>query len=298
MQTTEQSTSRPIVVGFDGSQGSQDAIRWAAAAAARLAAPLVVLHAADRIVYAQDVSIGIWDPAVEHQRAHDLAEQGAQVAREEHPELLVTAEGSLLGPRQALDEASARAQGVVVGSRGFGRVRSTLVGATAYGLTGHARCPVTVVPAPAPMPGPQARVVVGVDGSPESERAAEAAARWARTWGSTLLVVSSWEQPTTDPWGLSAEGMHSVDEAAAARRERAEQLARHTAESVAASFPNLSVETSAPSGRADESLVEATEGAALLVLGNRGSGRLSSFLLGSTTRNILHVSEVPVHIVR
>ena len=38
--------------------------------------------------------------------------------------------------------------------------------------------------------------------------------------------------------------------------------------------------------------------AALLVLGTRGSGRLSSFLLGSTTRNILHVSAVPVHIVR
>ncbi|WP_298889881.1 universal stress protein [uncultured Serinicoccus sp.] len=296
--TTTQSTLRPIVVGFDGSQTAQDAVRWAAAAAARLVAPLVVLHAADRIVYAQDVSIGMWDPAVEHQRAHDLAEQGAVLAREEQPDLEVTARGSLLGPRQALDEAAAQAQGVVVGSRGFGRVRSTLLGATAYGLTGHARCPVTVVPGPAAMPGPDARVVVGADGSPESERAAEAAARWAQAWGADLLVVSSWERPTTDPWGLSVDGMRSVDEAAEARREGAEARARHTADAVRAAFPDLSVDTATPSGRADENLVEASGDAALLVLGNRGSGRLSSFLLGSTTRNVLHMSMVPVHIVR
>ena len=296
--TTTESTTRPIVVGFDGSQSAQDAIRWAAAAAARLAAPLVVLHAADRIVHAQDVSIGIWDPAVEHQRAHDLAEQGAALAREEHPDLEVTAQGSLLGPRQALDEASARAHGVVVGSRGYGRVRSSLLGATAYGLTGHARCPVTVVPGPTTMPGPDARVVVGVDGSPESERAAEAAARWAQAWGADLLVVSSWERPTTDPWGLSADGMRSVDEAAAVRRERSDQRARHAADAITAAFPGLSVDTATPSGRADENLVEASADAALLVLGTRGSGRLSSFLLGSTTRNILHMSMVPVHIVR
>ncbi|WP_299518044.1 universal stress protein [uncultured Serinicoccus sp.] len=296
--TTTQSTTRPIVVGFDGSQSSQDAIRWAADAAARLVAPLVVLHAADRIVHAQDVSIGIWDPAAEHQRAQDLAEQGAALAREAHPDLEVTAQGSLLGPRQALDEASTHARGVVVGSRGFGRVRSTLLGATTYGLTGHARCPVTVVPGPASMPGPDSRVVVGVDGSPESERAAEAGARWAQAWGADVLVVSSWERPTTDPWGLSVDGMRSVDEAAEVRRERAAGQARHAADALTAAFPDLSVEIATPSGRADENLVEASSDAALLVLGNRGSGRLSSFLLGSTTRNILHMSMVPVHIVR
>ena len=298
MTTTTESTTRPVVVGYDGSESAQAAVRWAAATAARTVAPLVVLHAADRIVHAQDVSIGIWDPAAEHDRARELAEQGAQLVREEHPELQVTAQGSLLGPRQALDEASAHAQGVVVGTRGHGRVRNTLMGATAYGLTGHARCPVTVVPGPAAMPGPDAGVVVGVDGSPESERAAEAAARWAQAWGADLLVVSSWERPTTDPWGLSADGMRSVDEAAAVRRDRAEQRARHAADAVTSTFPDLTVRISTPSGRADENLVEASSDAALLVLGTRGSGRLSSFLLGSTTRNILHVSAVPVHIVR
>ncbi|WP_151523769.1 universal stress protein [Serinicoccus kebangsaanensis] len=291
-------TTRPLVVGFDGSPSAQDAVRWAAAHAVRTDTPLTVLHAADRIVYAQDEAAGLWDPGTEQQRAVDLAEQGARLAQEEQPDIHVAARGSLLGPRQALDEASARARGVVVGSRGLGRIRSSLLGATAYGITGHARCPVTVVPGASTMPGPQAPVVVGVDGSPESERAAEVAASIAQTWGADLLVVSSWERPTPDPWGMSPDGTRFMEETLELRAEQADQRARDAVGQVATSYPEVSVTTSTPSGRADENLIEASGDAALLVLGHRGSGRLSSFLLGSTTRNILHLSEIPVHIVR
>ncbi|ANS79259.1 Universal stress protein family [Serinicoccus hydrothermalis] len=292
-----QSTGRPLVVGFDGSDSAEQAVRWAAQAAARAGQPLVVLHAADRIVYAQDEVAGIWDPAQMQEVSLRAAEAGARIAREQEPGLTATAQSSLLSPRQALDEASAQAAGVVVGTRGLGRVRKALVGTTAYGVSGHSRCPVTVVPHDAPVPGPGAPVVVGIDGSVSGERALAVAAREAEMWGAELHIVCSWERPHEDPWGLPPVGFSTVQEAADAAQEGAEEILREAAERLQREHEGLVVSTKAPSGRTEESLLEATEGAGLLVLGNRGHGRLSVMLLGSTTSHMLHLSRIAVQVV-
>lgn len=278
--TDEQPTQqqRPVVVGYDGSDSAAEAVRWAARMAARLSAPLVVLNAADRIEYAHDEAVGIWDPAKVNAASREVAAKGGELATEVEPGLSVSARGSLLSPRVALDEASAGAQLVVVGTRGFGRVRSTLLGATAYGLSSHAGCPVAVVPAGAGVPGPDAGVVVGLDSSVVAERALDIAADQAQLWGAGLTVVSSQER--------RGEGDGDGGHAAGVVAEASER--------VAASHPGLGVTTSTPSGRSDEALLDASEGAGLLVMGSSGRSRLASLALGSTTRNVLHLSKVAV----
>lgn len=297
---TSTTNTRPLVVGFDGSPVAEGAVRWAATAAARAGTELIVLHAADRIHYAQDETYGIWDPAAVQEASVELAERGARLARETEPDLGVRAQGSLLSPRHALDEAATHAQGVVVGTRGLGRIRSTLLGATAYGVTGHARCPVTVVPegAPTPGPGPGAHVVVGVDGSAASERAADAAAVLARQWEAELLVVSVWERPHTEPWGVSYEGYATPEAASEALLQRASARVEQVVDRLAQEHPELTLRTAVPMGRPEETLLEAARGAGLLVLGSHGSGRWTSLVLGSTTRNILQLADLAVHIVR
>ncbi|WP_281965010.1 universal stress protein [Serinicoccus marinus] len=290
-------SARPLVVGYDGSESAEQAVRWAAGAAARARQPLVVLHAADRIVYAQDEVAGLWDPEKVRQASLRAAEAGAQLAREQQPEVDVSARSSLLSPRQALDEASAQAAGVVVGTRGLGRVRRALVGTTAYGITGHSRCPVTVVPHDAPVPGPGSPVVVGVDGSVSGDRALEAGLRQAQLWGAELRLVCSWERPHEDPWGLPPVGYRTIEDAGEAALARAQEVVRHAADHVRERDERLTVSTDTPSGRTEESLLAATEGAGLLVLGSRGHGRLSVMVLGSTTSHMLHLSEVAVQVV-
>lgn len=295
--TQPASTSRPLVVGYDGSDGAEKAVRWAAAAAAHAGAPLVVLHAADRIQYAHDAGVGIWDPTKALESSRKAAEAGARIAREQASGLEATARGSLLGPRQALDEASAGAAGVVVGTRGLGRVRSTLLGATAYGVTGHARCPVTVVPSSARLPGPDAPVVVGVDGSVSAERAAESGAQQAAAWGARLHLMTCWKKADKDPWGIDPAGFDSEEDAAKAFEEAALKIADEAKARVVEQHPDLEVTTSAPSGRADEALLDASSEAGLLVVGTRGGGGWLSSEHGSTSRNLLHLSKVAVQIV-
>lgn len=138
-------TTRPVVVGYDGSPPSEAALDWAATAAAESAAGLVVLYAAAKITYAQDVGFGSWRPEEVHEAARAVACRGAERANQAHPELVTDVKTSLAGPTVALDEASTSAQLVVVGSHGRGRVGSLLLGSTAYATSGHARCPVVVL---------------------------------------------------------------------------------------------------------------------------------------------------------
>ncbi|NED63497.1 universal stress protein, partial [Streptomyces sp. SID10244] len=49
---------------------------------------------------------------------------------------------------------------------------------------------------------------------------------------------------------------------------------------------------------AAQRILEAAEGAQLVVLGSRGRGGFRGLLLGSTSRAVLHVAPCPVMIVR
>jgi nucleotide-binding universal stress UspA family protein len=91
---------------------------------------------------------GLYQPAIDTARAD--AEALLESVREAHPELeRVSWEAELIGgpaPRAIADVAATRqADEIILGTRGFGRVRA-LLGSVAHEVIHLATCPVTVIP--------------------------------------------------------------------------------------------------------------------------------------------------------
>ena len=122
-------------------------------------------------------------------------------------------------------------------------------------------------------------IIVGTDGSEDSMRAVEWAAREAALRGSPLRIVSvsqplvSWHQPQGTR-GAPAKGAHqSCACALASAAERAAQLE-----------PALALDTQLLSGRPARTLAETTADASMLVIGSRGAGGFAAIVLGSVSR--------------
>lgn len=139
------------------------------------------------------------------------------------------------------------------------------------------------------------RIVVGVDDAPASRTAllwasAEAGLRHAR-----LEVVHSW-QPVIplEPAGMVAPPVNA-DIEAGARAAIDELVAATRAEADA--WPD-DVAVRILEGPAGPVLVEAAEGAGLLVVGNKGHSALAEVVLGSVSRHVTHHAPCPVVVVR
>ncbi|WP_431979926.1 universal stress protein [Streptomyces qinglanensis] len=135
-------------------------------------------------------------------------------------------------------------------------------------------------------------VTVGLDGSSESIAAAEWAAREASVLDRPLRLVHVWDAvPEAYPELAGAD----------ARRlwaERARFDPRELVRRIRADRPELSVETAQPCGDPVRVLCEAADEAELLVLGSRGLGALTGFVVGSVSQSVVARSRCPAVLVR
>ena len=135
-------------------------------------------------------------------------------------------------------------------------------------------------------------VLVGVDGSATSHKAARLGAEIAGRFAArlTLAYVVPRLLLPPDAYGLT------VAEVEAEHRTHADEVLGAAA---AALGPGTSAERLVLSGSPAEALVEAAEAgeADLLVVGSRGHGAVSRVLLGSTSDRVVHVSTRPVLVV-
>ena len=139
------------------------------------------------------------------------------------------------------------------------------------------------------------KIVVGVDGSPSSRSALRWAVRQAALTGGTVDVVMAWHLPMV--LRTSAWAPIYVDEGASV-----EQAARETLDAVIREEVDPAsrdrVTSRVAEGHPAQVLIDATAGADLLVVGNRGHRTFTDALLGSVGQYCIHHAHCPVLIIR
>lgn len=140
----------PVVMGTDRSPRTRPALDVAVQAALARQAPLHLVLAMT-LPDAWGGSYMAWlpDPDILERQRTQLAaelEEDAAALRQAHPDLTVTSEAVLAEPVGTLIEHSRTAQLVVLGTRGHGRVASTLLGSVSQAVLQRAEGPVMVVP--------------------------------------------------------------------------------------------------------------------------------------------------------
>lgn len=136
------------------------------------------------------------------------------------------------------------------------------------------------------------RILVGVDGSPESVEAARQAARLS-TGDLTLLAV--WQLPPPTTGGLGAGGAYAeLDEGP--YRRAASDAAEEARRVLGEGQPVVKVVR----GVAWEALLDEVEEGdrSLVAVGSHGQSRVHGIVLGSTTTELVHKALCPVLVVR
>lgn len=178
---------KPIIVGYDGSDGSQRAVLWAAHHAAATGRALVVVHCWVWPFFTQDLGpvADIKDSGLKR-AAERTAAEGLDLARQAQPDVDATARLIAGFPSEVLTKLSAEASLLVTGTRGLGGFAGLLVGSVSLHLAATASCPIAVIRDDQPDKGD---VLVAVDGSPESDRAVVVAADLAKTLDASLRIL-------------------------------------------------------------------------------------------------------------
>jgi len=152
-------TSKPIVVGVDGSRFGREALRWALAEGKRRDCAVQALLVADIApVAGRPTTVGMAttlaaQPGQEHLRR---LEETVKAVLGETDDPRLTAEVVRGSASETLCVASREAQLLVVGSRGRGALVEAVVGSVARYCAHYASCPVVVIPAGLADPGEEA----------------------------------------------------------------------------------------------------------------------------------------------
>lgn len=282
----------PVVVALDGTPHSRQTLRWGVDEAVRRQADVLLVRAVDD---AFQTTAWSWYPIVlggdvEVEAKEDLADQ-ARVLHEHHPGLRVgtsVLHGQVV---PCLRDLSAGAQLLVLGAHA--RTGRTRTGSTGVHVAAHARCPVAVVRSDPDHPvGPDAAVVVGVDGSSASLAAAHVAAREAWMRGRPLRVVHA--RPTIpDPFGRGSVPPLETDDV----DDPTHRAAHTVAEQLRGRHDGLVVELVLVDDDPADALVSLGAAAALVVVGSRGLGTFRGMLLGSVSGAVVREATVPVLVV-
>jgi nucleotide-binding universal stress UspA family protein len=133
------------------------------------------------------------------------------------------------------------------------------------------------------------RIVVGVDGSEPSKEALRWALEEAEVRNAPVEAVAAWE-PSDESRGLVPH-----PEAPSRPQQAAYRMLREAVDAVAPEEKGWNApETVVREGGAAEVLVDQAQGAQMIVVGNRGHGRITEALLGSVSQAVVAHAHCPV----
>lgn len=287
---------RQIVVGVDGSANALGAAKWAAGVASRSRLPLHLLCAVDSQLGAykefDTSSPADWDDRL-LAASNAIVDEAATVALAAFPDVTVTRQTSGDYVARALLESSDHARLLVVGQSGLGSVGSALLGSTTQLVVDHAGCPVVVWKGSEHSEPARGPVVVGVDGSALSTEAVNEAFVFAAEFGAPVIAVHTWSAvltagvfkiPLMLDWNaVKASESAVLSEALAGKCEK---------------YPEVAVQRAIREANPAATMLHVSDATQLIVVGSRGHTGLFGAITGSTSRNLLYHSTMPVMICR
>ncbi|MEV0439831.1 universal stress protein [Streptomyces spectabilis] len=283
----------PLIVGVDGSEPSLRALDWAVDEADRQAVPLRIVHASSWEWYeGREPSFGI-NRALVRAQADRVVADATERAHCRSSSVKVTSQTLDEDPAAALIRESRQASGVLVGSRGRGKLAGLLLGSVSLSVAAHAQCPVIVVRGEAAnLGGSHRRVVVGIDEAADARPALDFAVRCAQRRGATLDVVHAWRCPAHE----APERPRAAD-ATDTHQERAERAAEEALGGLARTHSAVPVHRRVVEGSPRAALLDAAATADLLVVGARRRAGQVGMQLGSVNHAVLHHAACPVAVV-
>lgn len=284
-----------VIVGVDGSEGSIEALRWAAHEAARRGVSLHVMTCAQLPVTVEAGMVGggsfagtSMDAVVDEQER--VNQRAVDLARSFGLDVEVTGETVLGAPGYALVSASHADDIVVTGATSHPGRMSDLLGSVATVVTHRAKGAAVVVHGTCPKDQSLRRIVVGVDGSSSSDEALLWAAEEAIRSSAELVLVHGWTYPYAGTKSAASEPRDEM------RRDAMRVLEAGTLRAAQVA-PSVSTQAIISEEAPAKAILDAAVGSDLVVVGSRGRGGFASLVLGSVSRTVLQHSPCPVAVI-
>jgi nucleotide-binding universal stress UspA family protein len=288
-----------VLVAVDGSPGSEVAVDLAAS----LEWPAgTVMRFVSAVIEVQDYGydlVGMLPVDTDDQPFFDELEQALEHAKSRMGDQVTTGCAIVHGrPADAIlaDAEAFEPDLIVVGSRGYGPIRSMLLGSVSAELVDRSPCPVLVARRPT-----IEHLVLAYDGSPASDRALELLGAWPILRSTETQVLSVAQAPVLWRSGV-APGMYRVviedyEASLAQLRNEHRQLADQAARRLATG--GVTAQALVATGDPAQEIVALTgpDKADLVVIGSRGHTGLSRLVLGSVARNVLLHADASVLVV-
>ena len=141
-------------------------------------------------------------------------------------------------------------------------------------------------------------ILAAIDGSPPSQHALSVAADLAQQQQARLTIMTA--VPPLPPLIMEDNTQAYMPEAQELIRNSHKELLNRTQDELKNTHPSLKTFTVLKEGSPARMIIEAAreQEADLIVLGNRGTGGVSTWLLGSVSRQVTDACTAPVLVVK
>ncbi|MGH1548785.1 universal stress protein [Leifsonia poae] len=270
------------VVGFDGTASSWRALDWALARVRQRGGALDVVTALDT-----RLSGAVFGPHLDlSETVEAQLRQARGHVRALTPDIAAAFHWVDGSPAAALVRESDAASLLVVGTDRRIDGGGPHIGSLPLRVAAKARCTVAVIPA-APEPE-RNTVVVGIDRSSFARSALALAVTEASWLGGTVEAIHAWDVPVMFQAALDAGAEPDPEHVRREEQVVADAIADVPIAREARIEPRVVRQNPAAA------LVSAGAGAALLIVGTRGRGRVAAAMLGSVSHDVLLNLPCPV----